>query len=152
VKSKHAGIPSGELCLNCHRTVKAPLAVQQAENDLAKIEQREPKKLFSPEIKKLYEALALDENSQPIPGKKARPIEWVQVHKLPAFACFSHQAHVTAGVDCKKCHGPVETMEKIQQVGNLSMGWCVNCHREMDSKVGAGKKLHPSTDCSACHY
>jgi hypothetical protein len=151
-KSKHAGIPSGELCLNCHRSVKAQLLEQQAENDLAKAEKREPKKLLSPEVRKIYDALALDEILKPIPGKTSRPIEWVQVHKLPAFACFSHQAHVTAGVACQKCHGPVETMEKIQQVGNLSMGWCVNCHRDMNGKVGAGKKLHPSTDCAACHY
>jgi hypothetical protein len=151
-KSKHAGIPSGELCLNCHRSVRAPLAVQQAEDDLARAEKREPKKLVSPELRKLYDALALDENLKPIAGKKATPIAWVQVHKLPAFACFSHQAHVTAGVDCKVCHGPVETMEKVQQVGNLSMGWCVNCHRDMDGKVNSGKTVHPSTDCAVCHY
>jgi hypothetical protein len=151
-KSKHAGIPGGELCLNCHRAVQAQLSVQQVEDDLAKAQKREPKKMVSPELQKLYAALALDENLKPIPGKKPTPIAWVQVHKLPAFACFSHQAHVTAGVDCKVCHGRVETMEKVQQVGTLSMGWCVNCHREMDGKVHNGKTVHPSTDCAVCHY
>src|SRR5262249_51355724 len=109
-KSKHAGIPSGQLCLNCHRSVKAPLLEQQAEDNLAKAETREPRKLVSPDLKKLYDALALDDDLKPIAGKKAQPIAWVQVHKLPAFACFSHQAHVSAGVDCTKCHGPVQTM------------------------------------------
>lgn len=151
-KSKHAGIPSAELCLNCHKSVTAPQVDQQAENDLAKKEKRDPNKLMSPELKKLFDALALDEKLQPIPGKKKQPIGWVQIHKLPAFACFNHQAHVTAGVDCKKCHGAVETMERVQQVGNLSMGWCVNCHREMEGKVGNAKQLAPSTDCAACHY
>src|SRR5262249_37877674 len=147
-KSKHAGIPSGQLCMNCHQSVKAPLAVQQTENDLARAEKRDPRKVVSPELQKLYDALALDANLKPVPDRQAKPIEWVQVHKLPAFACFSHQAHVTAGVECQKCHGPVETMERVQQVGNLSMGWCVNCHREAERTGIAGKKVHPSTDCA----
>jgi hypothetical protein len=151
-KSKHAGIPSASLCMTCHSSVQVPLVVQQAENEMAKLEKREPKKLVSPELRKLYDCLALDENLKPIPGQKAKPIDWVQVHKLPAFACFDHRAHVTAGVDCQTCHGPVETMERVRQIGNLSMGWCVNCHREMDGKHSAGKQLHPSTDCAACHY
>jgi hypothetical protein len=151
-KGKHAGIPAASLCMNCHNSVKAPLAVQQAENELAKAEQRDPKKIISPEVQKLYDALALDDSGKPIPGKAAKPIDWIQVHKLPAFACFDHRAHVTVGVECQKCHGPVESMERVQQVGNLSMGWCVNCHRDTDGKVSGGKQRHPSTDCAACHY
>jgi hypothetical protein len=127
-KSKHAGLPAAGQCMNCHKFVK------------------------SPALAKLYEAEGFAEDGRPLPGKKKTPIEWVQVHKLPAFACFDHRAHVTAGVACQKCHGPVETMERVRQVGNLSMGWCVNCHREAEKTGIGGKKVRPSTDCAACHY
>jgi hypothetical protein len=151
-KSKHAGIPAAGQCLNCHKFVKSSLAAQQAENELAKQEGRPADKLFSAELRKLYDAEALDEDGKVIPGKKKTPIAWVQVHKLPAFACFDHRAHVTAGVACQKCHGQVEAMDTIRQVEHLSMGWCVNCHREADKVGNGGKKVHPSTDCAACHY
>jgi hypothetical protein len=151
-KSKHAGMPSASLCLNCHKSVRSPLAAQQVEDELAKQQGRPAEKLFSAKLKKLYEAEALDENAKAIPGKMKTPIAWVQVHKLPAFACFDHRAHVTAGVACQKCHGPVETMEKMKQVEHMSMGWCVNCHREADKTGIGGKMVHPSTDCAACHY
>jgi hypothetical protein len=85
-------------------------------------------------------------------ARQAKPIAWVKVHNLPAFTCFDHRPHVAAGVTCQQCHGPVETMERVRQVENLSMGWCVNCHRETAQTGVAGKKVRPSTDCSACHY
>jgi hypothetical protein len=76
----------------------------------------------------------------------------VKVHNLPAFTCFDHRPHVAAGVTCQRCHGEVENMVRVRQVENLSMGWCVNCHRETARSGVAGKKVQPSTDCSACHY
>jgi hypothetical protein len=74
------------------------------------------------------------------------------VHNLPSFSCFDHRPHVHAGVTCQQCHGPVETMDRVRQVADLSMGWCVNCHRETTRSHGTGTKVQPSTDCSACHY
>jgi hypothetical protein len=151
-KSRHAGIPSSGLCLNCHRTVTAPLGAVRTEQELAKQENRPPRPVVSPELKRLYDALGLDDKLQPDPKRTATPIPWVKVHNLPDHASFDHRAHVLAGVACQRCHGAVETMERVRQVEDLSMGWCVNCHRE-SNKVGViGKKVNASTDCSTCHY
>jgi hypothetical protein len=61
------------------------------------------------------------------------PIEWLRIHNLPDHAYFNHAQHVTVGkVECQQCHGPVEQMEVVQQYAPLSMGWCINCHRETE--------------------
>jgi hypothetical protein len=151
-KSRHAGIPAASVCMNCHKHVTAPLIAINAEYLQADKEKRKPKTIVSPELKKLYDALALDDNLQPDPAKKPEPIKWVQVHRLPAFACFDHRVHVTAGVGCQHCHGSVETMERVRQVSDLSMGFCVNCHREVNEKGVKGKPVKASLDCAACHY
>jgi hypothetical protein len=151
-KGKHAGIPASNLCMNCHRSVSAPLASIRAEEALAKENNRPVKRIVSPELHKLYDALGLDDDLKASAGQPPRSIPWVQVHNLPAFACFDHRAHVGAGVSCQHCHGPVETMERVRQESSLSMGWCVNCHREAAHKGIAGKSVRPSIDCAACHY
>jgi hypothetical protein len=151
-KGRHAGIPAGNVCMNCHRHVTAPAMSVAAEFESAKQEKRDPHPVISPKLKTLYDALGLNEKMQPVSGKPAAGIAWVKVHNLPAYACFDHRAHVAAGVACQRCHGPVETMERVRQVESLSMGWCVNCHRDAGRTGIAGKKAHPSTDCSACHY
>ncbi len=135
-RSRHAGIPATSACLNCHIQVTGPLGAKE----------------IAPELRKLYDFAGLDEKQKPDPAKTPRPIPWIQVHKLPDHACFDHRMHVQAGVSCQECHGPVETMERLRQVRNLSMGWCINCHREVNEKGVAGKKVRASTDCSACHY
>jgi hypothetical protein len=106
----------------------------------------------SDELKKLYDALGLDENLQPAPGKQATPIAWVRIHKLPSYTYFDHRSHLAAGVDCRHCHGEVETMDRVRQVHTLSMGWCVDCHRDPARHGIARKKAEQSTDCSVCHY
>lgn len=74
----------------------------------------------SPEIQKIYTAI-----------EKNKPIEWVRIHNLPDLAYFNHAQHVNvAGLDCAKCHGEVAQMEVVQQRAPLTMGWCINCHRE----------------------
>lgn len=103
------------------------------------------------------------------------PIRWVRVHDLPDYAYFDHSAHVTRGIGCVSCHGRVDRMDEIGQVETLSMGWCLDCHRnpephlrpkefvtsmdwvpEEDPEV-LGRRLreeydiNPSTDCSTCH-
>lgn len=147
-RSRHAGIPPANVCMNCHRFVSAPLGAIRAEDDLAKREGRQPRSVVSPELKKLYDALALGENMQRDPGKEPHPLAWTRVHHLPDFVYFDHRPHVGAGVTCQRCHGPVETMERVRQEQSLTMGWCVNCHREA-SRTGVAAA---SIDCSTCHY
>ena len=145
-KSRHAGIPSANVCMNCHKFVSAPFLDVKAE-----AEGRAPKPEVSPEIRKLYDAIGLDEKLKPDPTRTLRPIEWVRVHKLPDFVYFDHRPHVAAGVDCRRCHGAIETMERVQQVESLSMGWCVNCHRH-ESENEPAAQVRASTDCGICHY
>jgi hypothetical protein len=150
--SRHAGVPAESVCMNCHKFVTAPLGAVQAEDELAQKESRKPRPVVSPELAKLYHALALDPKMQPIPGQTPAPLAWIKVHNLPDFAYFDHRAHVTAGVACQRCHGPVETMERVYQVEDLSMGWCVNCHRQVNQTGVAGKTVAASIDCVACHH
>ena len=81
-----------------------------------------------------------------------RPIEWVRVHRLPDFAWFSHQNHVSAGVACQTCHGPVDTMVRIRQDQTMTMGWCLDCHRKTLADPEQSRRLQPPTDCAACHH
>ncbi len=71
-------------------------------------------------------------------------IEWVRVHMLPDHVRFNHMSHVSKGVNCQTCHGEVEKMQTVYQNSDLSMGWCVNCHREQSNKA--------PLNCSTCHF
>jgi hypothetical protein len=146
----HAGIPPASLCMNCHRLVTASWDSTRAELEKAQQERRTPRRTVSPDLQKLYDALRLDDKLQPIPGKSAEPIRWIKVHNLPDYTRFDHRAHVQAGMACQECHGPVQTMAQIHQAADLSMGWCVNCHRE-PRKLGP-RDAAAATDCAACHY
>jgi hypothetical protein len=151
--SRHAGIPAASVCMTCHRYVTAPQKDMLAEVLEARKAKRTPRRSVSSELQKLYDALALDhETLEPSPSKKPDPIKWVRVHNLPAYTCFDHRSHVHAGLTCDRCHGPVETMERIRQVETLSMGWCVKCHRENGRTGLAGNQVQPSTDCATCHH
>ena len=149
-KGPHAGIPPASLCMNCHRQVTASWEVTRAERDKARQEGRPPRRIISPELQKLYDALALDGELQPDPNKTPEPIAWVRVHNLPQYTRFDHRAHVNASVKCQECHGPVGTMDVMRQSADLSMGWCLKCHKE--HKDVEGRKVSASTDCAACHY
>ncbi|MFC4212290.1 c-type cytochrome [Pedobacter lithocola] len=130
-KSKNSTIPSLNVCMNCHK------AVQARDNYEGEI---------SPEIKKIYNALGYDPETQKYDKSKEKPMEWVRVHNLPDFAYFNHSQHVVVGADairkakglqpnepvCFACHGPVNTMEEIYQYSPLTMKWCINCHKETD--------------------
>ena len=59
-----------------------------------------------------------------------KPVEWIKIHDLPHYVYFSHQAHVTHGVGCIECHGRIDQMERVYQAKPLSMGWCLECHRD----------------------
>jgi hypothetical protein len=90
-------------------------------------------KTDSPHIQKLAEAY-----------NSGKSIAWNKVHLLPDHVKFNHAPHIKAGKDCTICHGNVQEMEKVKQVSSLSMGWCVNCHRQPENKA--------PTNCSTCHY
>lgn len=81
------------------------------------------------------------------------PIAWNRVHRLPDFVWFSHQNHVAAGLECQTCHGPVQQMVRVEQQETMTMGWCVQCHRDTVAEGAQhdGRALTPPTDCSACH-
>ncbi len=151
-KGKYAGIPSANVCMNCHKFITAPWLEVKAEEDRATKEGRKPQLVVSPEIQKLYDAFAVTAEMKPISTREPKPIEWVKVHNLPDFVYFNHSAHVNAGVECQTCHGEVQTMERVRQVNDLSMGWCVNCHRQVNQEGVKGKKVYASTDCVTCHY
>ncbi len=150
--SRHAGVPPANVCMNCHRSVTSSLGALHAEDELAAKENRKPRRVVSTELRKLYDALALDANLQPDPSRTAQPIVWNRVHALPSFVYFDHRAHVRVNIACQQCHGPVETMERVRQVSDLSMGWCVNCHRESNRAGVAGVHVNASTNCSVCHF
>lgn len=140
-RSRNAGIPPASVCMNCHKFISAPLGAMRAEDELAQREKRAPRRVVSAELRKLYNAV-----------DRGQPIAWTRIHSLPDFVYFDHRAHVNAGVTCQQCHGPVEIMERVRQVPDLSMGWCVNCHRTANQTGIAGKRVNASTNCSTCHF
>lgn len=163
--SKHSGIPSLNVCMNCHMNI----AEYNGEEDL---EKGYTKEFYTNEIKKLYKAVGWDENTQSYTGE-TQPVKWVRIHNLPDFVYFNHAQHVSvAGVDCQKCHGPVEEMEIMYQHSSLTMGWCINCHRETNVNVKDNAyytKIHEELskkygvekltaaqmgglECGKCHY
>lgn len=147
-----ASIPDTDTCYGCHGAGKGQI------------------RNASPKLQLLYTSYDQD-----------KPLEWVKVHLLPQYAYFNHAVHMRANVGCKSCHGRVDQMETVMQVQPLSMGWCLECHRDptphlrpLDVKVtdmeweptadsiaaarqrlswsgDAAPELNPPTHCSACH-
>jgi hypothetical protein len=127
--SKHSGIPSLNICMNCHKSINKGTNTGQQEGI------REYGVDYNAEIQKLYKAVGWDETEQSYTGV-TEPVKWIRIHNLPDFAYFNHSQHVeVAGVQCQTCHGPVEEMEIMYQYSPLTMGWCINCHRETNVKV-----------------
>lgn len=154
-KSRHAGIPSANVCMNCHKFVQqGPV-------------------YGTTEIAKIYKALDYDPNTGKY-GANPQPIQWIQVHNLPDLAYFNHSQHTTVGgLECQTCHGPVQEMETVKQFSPLTMGWCIQCHRDTEvkmagngyytelheklkAKYGADAKLTVDKigglECARCHY
>ncbi|HEX2845875.1 MAG TPA: c-type cytochrome [Chitinophagaceae bacterium] len=125
-ESKSAAIPSVNVCMNCHKAIqsyeKGPKLYDQDGNEIN----------GTAEIQKLYKYAGFDpKNAAAWDPSKAKPIEWVKIHNLPDHVFFSHAQHVRAGnVQCQTCHGEITAMDEVKQVSELSMGWCVNCHRQ----------------------
>ena len=155
--SKNASIPSLNVCMNCHNYVTASEKYNGE---------------TSPEIKKIYAALDYNEETK-VYGNNTKPVEWIRIHNLPDLAYFNHSQHVAvAGVECQKCHGPIQTMEEVYQYSPLTMKWCINCHKETEvkhednhyydkiiaahDKLKKGEKVTAAVlggiDCARCHY
>ncbi len=149
---KYAGIPSTDVCMKCHKYVTSSFDLLQEEIEKADKEKRKPKTIISAELQTLYDTLGLVDPKSPEPGADAKSIPWVRVHNLPDFVTFDHSAHIVAGVTCQKCHGPVESMERVRQFESLSMGWCVNCHREATENGIDGHPVNASLNCTVCHH
>jgi mono/diheme cytochrome c family protein len=162
--SKNAGIPSLNVCMNCHKNI-SEVADTTATAEYTKA-------FYDGEIQKLYDAVGWDKSTQKYTGK-TKPVKWVRIHNLPDFAYFNHSQHVTvAGIECQKCHGPVQEYEIQKQFAPLTMGWCIKCHRETDVKMegnGYYTKIHEELskkygvdkltaaqmgglECGKCHY
>lgn len=146
-RSKSAGIPPTSLCLNCHSLVVE--GTRSGKFEIAK-------------VRNAVEA--------------GTPIRWIKVHNLPDYVFFSHAQHVKVGkLECSECHGPVEEMDVVYQYSDLSMGWCLDCHRtrkvdfegnayyselfeEYHNKLKEGimdsvlVKDIGGTNCMRCHY
>ncbi|WP_370477566.1 c-type cytochrome [Tamlana flava] len=161
--SKTSGIPSLNVCMNCHKSIYEYNGETSPEYS---------KEFYDGEIKKLYAAAGWSDADQKYTGD-SQPVKWVRIHNLPDFAYFNHSQHVTvAGVECQTCHGPVEEMEVLYQHAPLTMGWCINCHRETNVAVKDNayyEKIHEELskkygvdeltaaqmgglECGKCHY
>lgn len=159
----HAG-KLGMDCRYCHNTVEV--------SQHANVPPTQTCMNCHAQIKK--ESLALQPVRQSAATKQA--IEWTKVHHLPDYAHFNHSVHVTTGVGCETCHGRIDQMAVVQQAQPLSMGWCLECHRQPElylrppSEVTTmgyvqpanfvarnlerirAEHIVPPTNCSACHY
>ncbi|NNK82878.1 MAG: c-type cytochrome [Flavobacteriaceae bacterium] len=161
--SKHSGIPALNVCMNCHKSIYEYNGETTAEYS---------KEFYDGEIKKLYDAVGWSDADQKYTGE-TKPVKWIRIHNLPDLAYFNHSQHVSvAGLECQTCHGPVEEMEILYQYSPLTMGWCINCHREtnVDVKDNAYyEKIHEELskkygvekltaaqmgglECGKCHY
>ena len=161
--SKHSGIPSLNICMNCHKSIYEYNGETTEEYS---------KEFYDGEIQKLYKAVGWDDEAQEYTGV-TYPVKWVRIHNLPDHAYFNHSQHVSvAGIECKTCHGPVEEMEIMYQHSPLTMGWCINCHRETNVNLKDNEyyaKIHKELskkygveqltaaqmggiECGKCHY
>ncbi|MEO7265646.1 MAG: c-type cytochrome [Ferruginibacter sp.] len=180
--SKHAGIPSVNVCMNCHMAVKEYKGEAITREDGSSVN-------GTTEIKKLYAYAGWnpdtkqynpDKNGDGMPDG-SHPIEWVKIHNLPDYVYFNHSQHVKVGKQqCQTCHGNIQEMPEVFQFAELSMGWCINCHRETkvnfyNKENGEGNKFYSiyekfhrdlknhkmdsvtvesigGTECQKCHY
>lgn len=170
-ESKHASVPSLNVCMNCHAAINEYKGEKLYREDGTEVNGTD-------EIQKLYSFTGYDSKAGKYtqPGK---PVEWIKIHNLPDHVFFSHAQHIRAGkVQCQTCHGPIQEMNEVKQFADLSMGWCINCHRNTkvnfpDSSGNEGNKFYSiyekfhkdlkpgdsitvekigGTECQKCHY
>ncbi len=130
-KSKHAGIPTVNTCMNCHKGISQGPTTGETE------------------IAKIYTAAGFNTKTMNYENPE-NPIRWIKVHNLPDHVSFSHVHHVVvAKQDCANCHGDVKKMTVVEQVAPLTMGWCIDCHRKTEVP---GLKTDPKTGKAANPY
>ena len=170
--SKHANIPSVNVCMNCHMAIKEYAGDPITKEDGSSVN-------GTAEIKKLYEYAGWNPDLKKY-DKPGKPIEWIRIHNLPDHVYFNHAQHVKVGQQkCQTCHGNIQEMPEVAQFAELSMGWCINCHREtkvqFNDDKGHGNKFYSiyekfhddiknkkydsvtvekigGTECQKCHY
>jgi hypothetical protein len=170
--SKHANIPPVNVCMNCHMAVKDYGGKPLTHEDGSSVNP-------NAEIQKLYQYAGWNPTSKTY-DKPGKPIEWVRIHNLPDLVYFNHSQHVKVGrIQCQTCHGEIQKMNEVSQFADLSMGWCVNCHRttnvQFNDDEGHGNKFYSiyekfhediknhkydsvtvekigGTECQKCHY
>lgn len=109
-KSPVAGIPSMNVCMNCHSVVATD----------------------KPDIQKLRKLV-----------DEGKSFEWVKVHDMPDYVYFNHSPHIAKNIACETCHGDVGKMKRVEQVMPMTMGWCIDCHRQQTPAA--------PTECITCH-
>ncbi|MAX80766.1 MAG: cytochrome C [Crocinitomicaceae bacterium] len=157
-QSKHSGIPSINVCMNCHKGIS------------------EGSRWGTEEISKIYDAAGWNAETASY-DKPEKPVKWIRIHNLPDHVYFNHSQHVVVGeIECQTCHGEVETFDyPMKQYAPLTMGWCINCHRETEVKMNGNdyyEKIHAELvekykdeglekftvsqmgglECAKCHY
>ncbi len=172
-EGKHSNIPSVNVCMNCHKTINEYAGKEK----IYKADGTEVN--GTAEIQKLYKYAGFDPAaSKEWDPAKAKPVEWVKIHNLPDHVYFNHAQHVNVGkVACQTCHGEIQKMDEVKQFADLSMGWCINCHRttqvqfkengfysiyqkfhddlksgKLDSTHGITVEKIGGTECQKCHY
>ncbi len=116
-----AGVPSMGRCQGCHKFVRE-------DPDHPEI---------TAQLKPLLQVL-----------KDGTPVEWVRVTRVPDHVYFTHERHVLAGLRCQQCHGEVQQMDVVHVVAPLTMGWCLECHRQKQREKPGRERL---TQCVTCH-
>ncbi|CAN5785424.1 c-type cytochrome [soil metagenome] len=171
--SKHANVPSVNVCMNCHMAIKEYKGDPIVKEDGKQVN-------GTAEIQKLYSYAGWNPDTKKY-DKPGKPIEWVRIHNLPDHVYFNHSQHVKVGKQqCQTCHGNIQEMPEVAQFADLSMGWCINCHRETkvdfyNKETGEGNKFYSiyekfhndikagkmdsvtvekigGTECQKCHY
>jgi hypothetical protein len=170
--SRHANIPSVNVCMNCHMSIKEYTGEPITREDGTSVN-------GTAEIQKIYEYAGWNPDMKKY-DKPGRQIEWTRIHSLPGYVYFNHSQHVKVGrQQCQTCHGPIQEMPEVAQFTDLSMGWCINCHRETNVQFNDDKgngnqfysiyeKFHEDiknkkydsvtveriggTECQKCHY
>ncbi len=163
-RGKAAVIPSLSVCMNCHYNIQGVTGTDP----------NYPKAVYDKEIAKIYSYIGFNPESLKYESAP-KPIEWTKIHNLPDHVYFNHAQHVTvAGIECQTCHGQIQEMDVVQQQENLSMGWCVNCHRNSNVNFTTNEFYKPyevlheklkngemqnvkaedigATECQKCHY
>jgi cytochrome c551/c552 len=160
--SKTSGIPSVNVCMNCHKSITEYKGELYGNHD---------KKFFDGEIAKVHEAAGWSPKDFAYTSE-GKPIEWTRVHNLADFVYYNHSQHVNvAGLECQTCHGPVENMHRVEQFSPLTMDWCISCHKESKVQLEENayysetynddfKELHKGAtvadmggrECGKCHY